>query len=244
MTAPSATADRVWKSFSRERVQALRGATLEVAAGSAVALVGSSGSGKSTLAKCLAGLLAPDRGTVLFGGQPIAFPAPVQLVFQHVSVSMNPAFTAARAIAEPLEIAGVGSASSRRLQAVRRLEELEIPPQFGNALIAELSGGQKARVALARALCALAGRPGLLILDETLTSLDIPLQRRIARFLHTVRRRDSVAILLITHDWNLAVSFADEVRVMDSGEVRDSGCEAGRALADAAPPFLHKVEGA
>lgn len=245
MTALSVSARGVWKTFraGRARVEALRGATLEVRAGEAVALVGSSGSGKSTLARCMAGLTPVDEGAIRFGEKPIASPSPVQLVFQHPSQALNPGFRVDRAIAEPLEIAGA-DASSRNSEAARRMGQLELPANLAACRVSELSGGQKARVALARGLCALNGRSGVLILDESPASLDLPLQRRLSKHLHAIRSREQVGILLITHDWNLAAAFADTLWVMDSGQVREPDCEAGRLLAAAAPPLLRGIDAA
>jgi peptide/nickel transport system ATP-binding protein len=140
----------------------------------------------------------------------------VQLIFQEAAASLNPLFTAGEVIAEPLLLRGFGTPVSRRKQAADWLETVGIPRAAIDKRALAFSGGERQRLAIARALAA---EPRLLILDESLSGVDVILQAQIARLLQDLRRRLQLTFILITHDLTLARRMADEIAVMEAGEI-------------------------
>jgi ABC-type dipeptide/oligopeptide/nickel transport system ATPase subunit len=213
-------------------VQSLEGIDLVLRPGSIVAVLGRSGSGKSTLARCLAGFETPDSGEILLEGKPVeknvknvkneknkgGARRPVQMIFQDAATSLNPGFTARQVVAEPLEIARWKTEAERTARALELMEEVGLDPNSASRLAGEFSGGQRQRLALARAL---ASDPKLLIMDEALSGLDMPLQAQIVRLLIELQARHRLTYLYISHDLNFISLFAEEVVVMDAGRIVD-----------------------
>jgi peptide/nickel transport system ATP-binding protein len=206
-------------------VQSLDGIDLTLFSGSTVAVLGRSGSGKSTLARCLAGFETPDAGEILLDGRHAEKNAeknkdgarpPVQMIFQDAATSLNPRFTARQIVAEPLEIARWKSEAERTARAMQLMEEVGLDSGWASRLAGEFSGGQRQRLALARALAA---EPKLLIMDEALSGLDMPLQAQMMRLLIDLQSRHGLTYLYISHDLNFVSLFAQEVVVMDSGRI-------------------------
>jgi len=205
-------------------VQSLDGIDLSLAAGSTMAVLGRSGSGKSTLARCLAGFETPDSGEILLEGNPIAIGEknkrgtrpPVQMIFQDAATSLNPRFSARQIVAEPLEIARWKTDAERTVRALKLMAEVGLDPDCAARLAGEFSGGQRQRLALARALAA---EPKLLIMDEALSGLDMPLQAQMVRLLMDLQSRHGLTYLYISHDLNFISLFAQEVVVMDAGRI-------------------------
>ncbi|TNC16209.1 ATP-binding cassette domain-containing protein [Methylobacterium terricola] len=215
----------------------LAGIDLAIAAGECVALIGRSGSGKSTLARLLMGLEAPDEGTVLFRGAPLAgldrgglttFRAAIQMVLQDPLSAVNPRHRVGRILAEPLRHLTDLPPASRAARVAKLLEMVGLDPEAESRLPGQLSGGQVQRIGLARAL---ATRPALVILDEAVSNLDAPRQVDILDRLADLRRRHGTAFLLVTHDIRLARRFADRVVVLSEGRIVDAApCRPGLAL--------------
>jgi microcin C transport system ATP-binding protein len=204
-------------------VPSLIGIDLSLRRGSTVAMLGLSGSGKSTLARCLAGFETPDSGEVLLQGKAeegkkAGVLRPVQMIFQDAATSINPRFTARQVIAEPMEIAGCKSKTDaeRTARALALMEEVGLNPEWALRLAGEFSGGQRQRLALARALAA---EPELLIMDEALSGLDMPLQAQMVRLLIHLQSRHGLTYLYISHDLNFISLFAQEVIVMEAGRI-------------------------
>jgi peptide/nickel transport system ATP-binding protein len=216
-------------------VPALEGIDLELKAGSTVAVLGRSGSGKSTLARCVAGFETPDSGEILLGGKKLngqeeaprrqgprslaVFArerAEVQMIFQDAATSLNHRFTALQIITEPLEIVRWKTEAERASRALELMEEVGLDAAWSSRLAGEFSGGQRQRLALARALAA---EPRLLVMDEALSGLDVPLQAQMVRLLMELQLRHGLTYLYISHDLNFIALFAQEVVVMEGGRI-------------------------
>jgi peptide/nickel transport system ATP-binding protein len=208
---------RMW-SRKKFAVQSLERIDLELREGSTVAVLGRSGSGKSTLARCIAGFETADSGEILLEGKR-EFPRhQVQMIFQDAATSLNPRFTARQIVAEPMEIARWKTDAERTSRALELMEEVGIDPAWASRTAAEFSGGQRQRLALARALAA---EPKLLIMDEALSGLDLPLQAQMLRLLMELQTRHGLTYLYISHDLNFISLFAQEVVVMEAGRIVD-----------------------
>lgn len=197
-------------------VRALKDVQFDIPQGSTVAVIGRSGSGKTTLARCIAGFEQPDSGKIIFAG---GKRRSVQLIFQDAGTALNPRFTAVEAVAEPLEIIRQGSRAQRRQRALQLMEESGLDPAWAERKVGEFSGGQRQRLAIARALAA---EPELLILDESLSGLDLPLQAQFLRLLMELQQRHGLTYLHITHDLNFLPLFAHHVVVMEEGTIAEA----------------------
>ena len=197
-------------------VQALEGIDLSVAEGATVAVVGRSGSGKSTLARCIAGFETPDSGEILLEGKPHKFNTMVQMIFQDAGTALNPRFTAAEAVCEPMDIARRRDSLERRKRALDLMEEVGLDANWHSRRINEFSGGQRQRLALARALAA---EPRLLLLDEAFSGLDLPLQAEMLGLLLELQARHRLTCVFISHDLSFLSLFVHDVMVMDQGRL-------------------------
>ncbi len=234
-------------------VHAVKGISFKIKSGQSLGLVGESGSGKSTTSEMIVRLQDPTSGSIIFDGQDIAatpsgrfmrhpLRGSIQMVFQDATDSLNPRDTAASAIAEPLR--QIAKISGKQLQD--RIEELAdlvgLPDALLNRFPHQLSGGQKARVGIARAI---ALEPRLLILDEPTAALDVSIQAVVLNLLVDLRARLGMSYLFVSHDLNVVRLLCDEVIVMQHGEIVDRGPSATvmetpqhpytRALVSAAP---------
>ena len=230
--------------FSRKKfvIDALTDLDLEIAPGCLTALVGESGSGKSTLASCLGMLEKPDRGEIWFEGSKISFAnsreltalrPKIQMVFQDSAGALNPRFSAAQIIEEPLEIQGRESGPRLRARACELMEEVGLSPDAANRFPLEFSGGQRQRLAIARAI---ALKPIFLILDESLSGLDLATQAQILNLLLDLQASHSLTYLLISHDLSLVGQVADFVAVMHQGKIVERG---SRQQVFSAPQHAH-----
>jgi len=199
--------DRVSKRFGERLV--LSAVSLEVAPGGFVAVVGPSGCGKTTLLRIAGGLEAPSEGAATVGGDG----GGVSFCFQ--DARLLPWRTAEENVALPLELAGVGE-RERRARARAALADVQLGDR-GDAMPAELSGGMRMRVALARALVT---RPRLLLLDEPFGSLDEVTRHELDDALLSLWRASAATALLVTHSIAEAVYLAQEVVVLSRGPGR------------------------
>jgi len=200
---------RRWWGGTEPGVTALCDVSFTMEAGHTLAIVGPSGSGKSTLARCLARFEQPTSGEIDFAGDPLE----IQLIFQQPAASLNPRFTAAEVVEEPLVIQGRGD---RRAQANRALEQVGLGGIDVRKPSRQFSGGEKQRLAIARALVL---HPKLLVLDESLTGLDPALQSQMVALLKQI----GLTYIVISHDLALAAELATEIAVMESGRLIEYG---------------------
>jgi len=212
---------------NRVQVAPLQGLDLEIQAGTALALIGASGSGKSTLARCMACLEAPDSGEIWFEGRNLSttgrrelphFRRQIQMVFQDPALSLNPRFTAAEIVSEPLLIAGLGTKRERTDRAIGLMTFAGLSADAAHRRPGEFSGGQRRRLAIARAL---ATEPKLLILDEALAGLDLSTQAQIANLLLEIQKARALTYVWISHDLRLVARLAREVAVIDKGRIAE-----------------------
>jgi ABC-type glutathione transport system ATPase component len=209
--------------FSRTEytVQALEDASLTISRGTTLALVGESGSGKSTLARCLALLEEPSGGEIWFDGRNLlglepkelfAVRGQIQLIFQEPASALNPRMSALEIVSEPLAVQNRGTKPQRREHALEWIARVGLAVDCGSKRPMEFSGGQRQRLAIARALVL---EPQLLILDEALSSLDLANQEMILQLLADLQAEHSLTLLHISHDLRFVSQFADEIAVMN-----------------------------
>ncbi len=254
-TAPLLELRQVVKLFPGP-VRAVDGVSFSIPPGGSLGLVGESGSGKSTLSRLICRLMDPDSGDIVFNGEPIGvipsrifdrsvFRRELQIVFQDPHDSLNPRFTAFDCIAHPLrrlERLRDGAALTERVREAA--SRAGLPDSLLQRYPHQLSGGQKARVGIARAV---APRPKLLVLDEPTAALDVSIQAVILQLLDRMRKQDGIGLLFVSHDLNVVRMMCDDVVVLQQGKVVEAGPsravfdqpQAGytRTLLDAIPHF-------
>ncbi|MGF7052153.1 peptide/nickel transport system ATP-binding protein [Bosea sp. OAE752] len=212
--------------------RAVDGISFSIARGETLGLVGESGCGKSTTSMMVTRLIDPSGGKIVFDGTDIgAIPAKqfaaspyrrrIQMVFQDPTDSLNPRFTAERAIADP--IMRMGAVKGR--DALRaRCEDLArlvgLPVELIDRFPHQLSGGQKARVGIARAI---ALDPDLVILDEPTAALDVSVQAVVLNLLEELKGRLGMSYLFVSHDLNVVRLLCDRVIVMKTGSIVEEG---------------------
>ena len=226
------------KSFGvrRARHQVLFDVDIQVRAGECLAVIGGSGSGKTTLTRILLGLDAADSGTVSYRGDGMvpsrrcpAFQALRRqsgLVFQNPFSSLDPRWTVARSVSEPLMLRHRGmprDEMARRTAEALEMVELD-PAVFMRRYPIDLSGGQAQRVAIARAIV---DEPKVLLADEALSAVDMAARMRILAAFAAIRKANpDMALIMVSHDLAVVRHLADRVLVLHDGRVEESGSTA------------------
>jgi peptide/nickel transport system ATP-binding protein len=218
--------------FKSTPFTAVNNVSLEIKRGTTLALVGESGSGKSTVAKMLLGLEKPTQGEIQVDGRDIArmkvrelfqLRRHMQPVFQDPYGSLDPLQNIANTIAEPLVTHKVGTRKEREARVRELLDQVSLPWAISTRYPSELSGGQRQRVAIARAL---ALKPGLVVLDEAVSALDVLVQGQILELLAELQDDLKLTYLFITHDLAVVRRIADQVAVMNQGQIVEHGATA------------------
>jgi oligopeptide/dipeptide ABC transporter ATP-binding protein len=240
---------RIWRRGAAPSfLHAVDGVSFTIGQGETIGLVGESGCGKSTIVRLIARLLDVTEGSIRFDGEEIGTVparhfgvapqrARIQMVFQDATDSLNPRFTAFRAIADPLlRLQRLsGSVLRARVEEAARLTGL--PQELLSRFPHQLSGGQKARVGIARAI---AVEPRLLILDEPTSALDVSVQVVILRLLQDLKRQLDLSYLFVSHDLNVVRLLCDRILVMYLGHIVESG-PADRVFAAPAHPYTQAL---
>lgn len=211
------------------QVRAVDGVSFEISPGETFALVGESGSGKSTVSRMMLRLERPTAGTIEFAGRDVwamqrrelrSLRRDVQIVFQNPVASLNRRQTVEQIISAPLEIHRVGSARDRRRRVHELLELVGLNAAHARRLPATLSGGQCQRVGIARAL---ALEPGLVVLDEAVSAVDVSIRAQILNLLRELQELTGVAYLFISHDLSVVRAIAPRLAVMQLGRIVEHG---------------------
>lgn len=226
---------------------AVKGVSLEVRAGETLAVVGESGSGKSTLGRALVRLGPVTSGTLawedgrdllaLEGRALRAFRREAQMVFQDPFASLNPRLTAGYQLAEPLRVHGLAGAAEARARAADLLRSVGLSPDDARKYPHQFSGGQRQRLAVARAL---AVSPRLVVADEPVASLDMSVQGQVLELLEELRARLGLTYVFISHDLSVVERISDRVLVMRRGEIVEQGVTA-RVFAAPEHPYTREL---
>jgi peptide/nickel transport system ATP-binding protein len=215
-----------------ETFRAVDGISFAVNRGESVGLVGESGCGKSTTSTMVMRLIDKTDGVIMFDGEDIgAIPAKafaklplrkrIQMVFQDPTDSLNPRFTAARAIADPiLRLGNVKGSTAVRSRCEALAQKVGLPVELLDRFPHQLSGGQKARVGIARAI---ALDPDLVILDEPTAALDVSVQAVVLNLLQELKDSMGMSYLFVSHDLNVVRLLCDRVIVMQAGRIVEQG---------------------
>lgn len=217
------------KTFAGHR--SVNNVSFAVGQNECVGLVGESGSGKSTIARLVSRLIDRDSGSIEFHGEKIGriaaqdfYRSPtrskIQLVFQDPTDSLVPHRTVFASIADPLRRLTGLSGSELRKRVEMLADQVQVSRSLLDRLPHQLSGGQKARVGIARAI---AVEPELLVLDEPTASLDVSIQAAILELLGELRRQLGMSYLFISHDLNVVSNFCDRIIVLQKGAIVETG---------------------
>lgn len=208
-----------------QRVQAVRGVSLQLHRGETLGVVGESGSGKSTLGRCLLWLLQPEAGRVRFDGVELGTLTnkalrmkrqDMQMIFQDPAAALNPRVTVARSVEEPLLAHRLGTQAERQYSSARWLERVGLQASHGAAYPFELSGGQQQRVMIARALVL---QPKLLVCDEMLSALDLSVQTQMLALVQDLQREHGLSYVFISHNLSAVGYISSHIAVMYLGRV-------------------------
>jgi oligopeptide transport system ATP-binding protein len=213
-------------TLSRGRVlRAVEDIDLEIYEGETFGLVGESGCGKSTLGRTIKGIYGPTAGHILFQGKDITkldaqslkiYHRSMQIIFQDPYSSLNPRMTVRELIGEGLEIHRLGTRNEQRKRVFETLEMVGLNPEYVTRFAHEFSGGQRQRLAIARAL---AVEPRFIVCDEPISALDVSIQGQIVNLMKDLQRKLGLTFLFIAHDLSMVKYISDRVGVMYLGRL-------------------------
>ncbi|SHS24358.1 oligopeptide/dipeptide ABC transporter, ATP-binding protein [Mycobacteroides abscessus subsp. abscessus] len=209
----------------KDQPKVLKDISFDIQEGTCLGLIGTSGAGKSTLGRVILGIQRPDQGQVLFQGHDIykadkhtrqKIRRDLQVVFQDSYSSVNPRMTAESIISEPLENYEKLTIEEQRRNVIELLERVGLSEKDLKKYPHQFSGGQLQRINIARAI---ALKPRLIVLDESVSSLDMVTQSLILQLLSDLKDDYGLAYLFITHDIKAAFSISDQIGMLEKGEL-------------------------
>jgi peptide/nickel transport system ATP-binding protein len=228
-----------WPTARRSLLKAVDGVSFGVEPGEALGLVGESGSGKSTLARLILRLIEPTGGRIVFDGIEVnsltrqrlrAFRKNAQIIFQNPDSSLNPRRRIGDAIARAVKLHTTVPADRRRRHVEDLIDRVGLPRSYYDRYPHQLSGGEKQRVGIARAL---ATEPAFVVCDEPVSALDVSVQATILNLLADLRENLGLSYLFISHDLSVVAHIADRIAVMYQGQL----VEVGPTRAVLEPPY-------
>jgi len=220
--------DNVTASYTG-KTNVLEDIDLKIKRGRTVALVGESGSGKSTLARVITGLLPPSKGSVIYNGNELTRELKtrskeqlrvMQMIYQMPDTALNPKQRVSKIIGRPLQFYFGMNEKKREQRVLELLEKTELSEKYYDRYPPELSGGEKQRICIARALAA---EPDLIICDEVTSALDQLVAEGILKLLQDLQNELRVSYLFITHDLATVKAISDEIVVMLQGRIVEQG---------------------
>jgi oligopeptide transport system ATP-binding protein len=206
-------------------VRAVEGISFDIYEGETFGLVGEAGSGKSTAARAILQLLRPTGGSVQFRGRELTglrgnqlrrLRREMQMIFQDPYAALSPRMTVGAIVAEPLNVHGLGNAARRGERVEELLALVGLNPYFAARRPYEFSGGQRQRMAMARAL---ATNPSFIVADEPTFTLDVVVQMPIIELLNDLKGALGLTYLFLTRDLSLASHVCDRLAIMDRGRI-------------------------
>jgi oligopeptide/dipeptide ABC transporter ATP-binding protein len=210
-------------------IQAVDGVDFRVAQGETFGVIGESGSGKSTLGRCIVCLVRPSSGRILHdGANPFALSSgelrqhrrTFQIIFQDPNAGLDPRMTVLDSVREPLDVARIGTPQERRRRALTMLDRVALSPELASRYPHEISGGQKQRANIARALVL---EPRLIVCDEVVAALDVSIQADMLNLFAELQREFSLTYVFISHDLRVVAHVSDRVAVMYFGKLVELG---------------------
>ncbi|MBM3598189.1 MAG: ATP-binding cassette domain-containing protein [Alphaproteobacteria bacterium] len=230
--------ERLKKFFTQKRgfpnpetvtVRALDEISFTVNRGEAFGLVGESGCGKSTAGRCVLRLIEPDSGGVTYAGEDVLeagkerlrlLRRKMQIVFQDPYASLNPRRMIGKALAEPMQVHGLGDSAEIDARVEALLAEVGLPPDARWRFPHEFSGGQRQRIGIARALTV---SPELVVADEPVSALDVSIQSQILLLLRGLQDKHGLSYIFISHDLGVVRWFCQSIAVMYLGRIVETG---------------------
>ncbi len=237
------------------KVHAVNGLSLKLMPGQTIGIVGESGCGKSTTANVMCGLQTPTSGHVYFKGTDVTKRSAAQrkiigrvisVVFQDPATALNARMTVREQLMDPMIVHKVGDAKSREARVRELIEMVGLPNSVLEALPGQMSGGQRQREAIARALSL---KPDAIIADEPTSALDVSVRAQILNLLMDLKKELNLAMVFISHDIQTVRYISDQIIVMNHGQAVERGTaeqifnnpkdDYTRLLLGAAPSLLH-----